>query len=249
MHPPPWELSRVSAGWMRKGGDGMPRKTEIIFPLFEEVRRIAAPMTDENFGKAIRYALSRYFDGEEPEETDCAISVVANMMLEQAARYDCYREQQRQNRMKKGNQEQPNATEENQGTPKSTKSSEKEPSASPYPYPYPNNTCAKAVQLLNDLSGSSFRATTKSTQKLIAAREKDGYTLADIEAVIRHQCGLWAKDANMSKYLRPETIFGNKFEGYLSDAKRNGLATEQGYTLASLEDPWEVAMRGADGHV
>lgn len=227
----------------------MPRKTEIIFPLFEEVRRIAAPMTDENFGKAIRYALSRYFDGEEPEETDCAISVVANMMLEQAARYDCYREQQRQNRMKKGNQEQPNATEENQGTPKTTKSSESKPGISPSPYPYPNNTCAKAVQLLNDLSGSSFRATTKSTQRLIAAREKDGYTLEDIEAVIRHQCGLWGKDANMSKYLRPETLFGNKFEGYLSDARKNSPGPEPGYTLASLEDPWEVAMRGADGHV
>lgn len=227
----------------------MPRKTEIIFPLFEEVRRIAAPMTDENFGKAIRYALSRYFDGEEPEETDCAISVVANMMLEQAARYDCYREQQRQNRKGKGNQEQPNATEENQGTPKTTKNSESHPGVSPNPYPNPNNTCVKAVQLLNDLSGSSFRATTKTTQKLIAAREKDGYTLEDIEMVIRHQCGLWGKDANMNKYLRPETLFGNKFEGYLSDARKNSPEPEPGYTLASLDDPWEVAMRGGGGHV
>ena len=227
----------------------MPRKTEIIFPLFEEVQRITAPLTDEKFGKAIRYVLSKYFGGEEPEETDCAISVVANMMLEQAARYDCYREQQRKNRSKNGNQVQANATEENQGTPKTTKNSKNEPRTSPYPYPYPNNTCAKAVQLLNDLSGSSFRSTTKSTQKLIAAREKDGYTLEDIEMVIRHQCGLWAKDTNMSKYLRPETLFGNKFEGYLSDARKNSPSPEPGYTLASTEDPWEVAMKGADGYV
>ena len=227
----------------------MPRKTEVIFPFYEEVRRITAPLTDEQFGKAIRHVLSQYFDGEEAEETDGAISIVANLMLEQAARYDCYREKQRQNRMGKGNQKQPSMTEENQGTPKTTKNSETEPSASPYPNPNPNNTCAKAVQLLNDLSGSSFRASTKSTQKLIVAREKDGYTLEDIEMVIRHQCGLWGKDANMSKYLRPETLFGNKFEGYLSDARRNNPSPEQGYTLASLEDPWEVAMRGADGHV
>lgn len=227
----------------------MPRKTEVIFPFYEEVRRITAPLTDEQFGKAIRHVLSQYFDGEEAEETDGAISIVANLMLEQAARYDCYREKQRQNRMGKGNQKQPSMTEENQGTPKTTNNIKVESSTSPYPYPNPNNTCAKAVQLLNDLSGSSFRSTTKSTQKLIAAREKDGYTLEDIEAVIRHQCGLWAKDANMSKYLRPETLFGNKFEGYLSDAKRNGLVPEQGYTLASLEDPWEVAMRGAGGDV
>ena len=104
-------------------------------------------------------------------------------------------------------------------------------------------TCAKAVQLLNDLSGSSFRATTKATQKLIAAREKDGYTSEDIEMVIRHQCNLWSKDATMRKYRRPETLFGAKFEGYLSDARRNTQVPEQGYTLAPFEDPWEVAMR------
>lgn len=227
----------------------MPRKTELIFPLFEEVRRITAPLSDEQLGKAIRYVLSQYYGGEEPGEMDCASSVVANMMLEQAARYDCYREQQRQNRMKKGNQEQPNATEGNQGTPKTTNDNQAEPGASPSPSPSPNNTCAKAVQLLNDLSGSSFRAATKSTQRLIASREKEGYTLADIEMVIRHQCGLWGKDANMSKYLRPETLFGSKFEAYLSDARRNSPSLEPGYTLASLEDPWEVAMRGDGGHV
>lgn len=224
----------------------MPRKTELIFPLFEEVRRITAPLSDEQLGKAIRHVLSQYYGGEEPAEMDCAISVVANMMLEQAARYDCYREQQRQNRMKKGNQEQPNATKENQGTPKTTNNGKVEPSASPIPIPVPipNNICSKAISLLNDLSGSSFRPSTKSTQKLISGREKDGYSLADIELVIRHQCELWGKDEKMRKYLRPETLFGNKFEAYLSDARRNDQKQEEGYVLAPLEDPWEAAMRG-----
>ena len=229
----------------------MPRKRALIFPLFEEIRRVTATLTDEQFGRAIRHALSRYYSGEEQEETDGIVSLAAAMMLEQAARYDCYREQQRQNRMKKGNQEQPNATEENQGTPKTTDNVQVKPSASPSPSPSPspNDTCSKAVQLLNELSGSSFRATTKSTQKLIAAREREGYTLTDIEMVIRHQCGLWGKDANMCKYLRPETLFGSKFEAYLSDARRNSSSLEPGYTLASLDDPWEVAVRGGGGHV
>ena len=228
----------------------MPRKKEPLFPLYEEVRRVMAALTDEQFGKAVRNALSRYYDGEEQEEADGMVSLAAAMMFDQAARYDDYREQQRQNRKGKDDQTQLSMTEENQGTPSATKGNQgtpSTPSASPIPSPIPspnNNTCAKAVQLLNDLSGSSFRANTKSTQKLIAAREKDGYTLEDIELVIRHQCGLWAKDAKMSKYLRPETLFGNKFEGYLSDARKNSPGPEPGYTLASLEDPWEVAMRG-----
>lgn len=106
-----------------------------------------------------------------------------------------------------------------------------------------NISCAFAVQLLNDLSGSRFRATTKATQKLIQAREKEGYTLEDIEAVIRHQCKLWGKDVIMQKYLRPETLFGSKFEGYLSDARRHEPKQESGYTLAPVEDPWEMAVR------
>lgn len=229
----------------------MPRKRVPIFPLFEEVRRTTVDLTDEEFGKAIRLALSRYYGGEEQAEPDRIISFAAAMLLDQAARYDSFREQQRENGLKPKNGGQPKEAKVSQSKPNMTNGNDGEPGIPPNPIPIPNpsNTCAKAVQLLNDLSGSSFRATTKSTQKLIVAREKDGYTLEDIEAVIRHQCGLWAKDANMSKYLRPETLFGNKFEGYLSDARRNGLATEQEYTLASLEDPWEVAMRGADGHV
>ena len=229
----------------------MPRKRVPIFPLFEEVRRVTATLTDEQFGKAVRHALFRYYGGEEQEETDGVICLAAAMMLDQAARYDDFREQQRENGLKPKNGGQPREAKGSQGKPNTADNTDVELGIPPIPIPVPipNDICIKAVQLLNDLSGSSFRATTKTTQKLIAAREKDGYTLEDIEMVIRHQCGLWGKDANMSKYLRPETLFGNKFEGYLSDARRNSPGPEPGYTLASLDDPWEVATRGGGGHV
>lgn len=100
------------------------------------------------------------------------------------------------------------------------------------------------MDLLNTLSGSSFRADTKATQRLIAARENEGYSLADIELVIRHQCRLWGEDEKMRQYLRPQTLFGNKFEAYLSDARRSEPQQEAGYILAPIEDPWDAAMRG-----
>ena len=227
----------------------MSRKRVPLFPLFEEVRRVTAALTDEQFGKAIRHALSRYYDGEELEENDGVIALAATMMLDQAARYDSFREQLRENGLKPKNISKQGESKVSKGKLSEAKASKVEQGVppSPIPVPIPNNTCAKAVRLLNDLSGGDFRDSTKSTQKLIAAREKDGYTLEDIEAVIRHQCGLWGKDANMRKYLRPETLFGNKFEGYLSDARRNHSGAGQGYTLASIDDPWEVAMRG-DGN-
>lgn len=211
----------------------MPRKRVQIFPLFEEVRRVTAALTDEQFGKAIRHALSRYYSGEEQEETDGIVSLAAAMMLEQAARYDSFREQQRENGLKPKNGGKAREAKVSRGKPNTANSTDGEPGTPPIPIPIPvpipNNTCVKAVQLLNDLSGSSFRATTKSTQKLIAAREKEGYTLADIEMVIRHQCGLWSNDEKMRKYLRPETLFGNKFEAYLSEARRSEPQHELGY--------------------
>lgn len=106
------------------------------------------------------------------------------------------------------------------------------------------NICVSAVRLLNDLSGGSFRTTTKTTQKLIAARIKDGYSLPDIETVIRHKCAVWGDSEKMRQYLRPETLFGNKFEGYLSDARRSEPKQEQGYVLAPLVDPFDAVMGG-----
>ena len=125
------------------------------------------------------------------------------------------------------------------------------PSPSPIPsqsHPSPENNiiCSTAVELLNSLSGSSFRGNTEKTKRLLAARTKEGFTLEDIETVIRHQCTLWGNDPRMRCYLRPETLFGTKFESYLSDAKRH--TEETGYILAPLEDPWEVAMRQRKEH-
>ena len=112
----------------------MPRKRVPIFPLFEEVRRVTAALTDEQFGKAIRHALSRYYSGEEQEETDGIVSLAAAMMLEQAARYDSFREQQRENGLKP----------KNGGQPREAKVSQIHPIAPmesrgylPFPFPFP----------------------------------------------------------------------------------------------------------------
>lgn len=217
----------------------MGRKRMAIFPLYEEVRRITATLSDEQMGKAIRRALDAYYGGESVADGDGMVQLATTMLLEQAGRYDKYREQQRGNRT---------ATKCNQMQPNATKCNQVQPSDPPNPIPNPLNSimCSKAVDLLNALSGSSFRADTKATQRLIAARENEGYSLADIEMVIRHQCELWGKDEKMRKYLRPETLFGNKFEAYLSDARRSEPQQEPGYILAPLEDPWDAAMRGND---
>ncbi|WP_050950824.1 conserved phage C-terminal domain-containing protein [Limosilactobacillus gastricus] len=75
---------------------------------------------------------------------------------------------------------------------------------------------AAIVDYLNQQSGNHYRSTTTKTRTLIKARVKEGFTIDDFKAVIDHQCANWKGDPKMERYLRPETLFGTKFEGYLN---------------------------------
>lgn len=73
------------------------------------------------------------------------------------------------------------------------------------------------VSYLNKKVGKSFKHKTAKTRSLIKARFKDGFTIDDFKKVIDIKAAQWLTDSNMSQYLRPETLFGNKFEGYLNE--------------------------------
>lgn len=75
------------------------------------------------------------------------------------------------------------------------------------------------VDILNREAGTAYRPSSAATRRLIAARLKDGFTVADFAAVIASKVADWRSDPAMSKYLRPETLFGTKFESYLQAAK------------------------------
>ena len=75
------------------------------------------------------------------------------------------------------------------------------------------------VGYLNAVCGSSFRDNSERTRKLINTRFGEGATLEDFRLVIRYMHDEW-EGTNHAQYLRPETLFGPKFEGYLQAAKR-----------------------------
>lgn len=78
----------------------------------------------------------------------------------------------------------------------------------------------KIVEYLNAKTGKSYKSTTAKTKDLIKARFNDGFTFDDFKIVIDNKVLDWANDDEMSKYLRPETLFSNKFEGYLNENPR-----------------------------
>lgn len=79
-----------------------------------------------------------------------------------------------------------------------------------------NNIYIEIINYLNEKAGTNYRASSKATQSHINARVKEKYTLDDFKTVIDKKVSSW-KGTTMEQYLRPETLFGSKFEGYLNE--------------------------------
>ena len=79
-----------------------------------------------------------------------------------------------------------------------------------------NNIYTPIVNYLNEKANKNFKPTTQKTQSLINARIREGFTLDDFKKVIDTKCSQWL-GTEMEKYLRPETLFGTKFESYLNE--------------------------------
>lgn len=93
-----------------------------------------------------------------------------------------------------------------------------------------DNIYTPVIAYLNEKAGTSYRATTAKTQTVIRARVSEGFKLEDFQKVIDKKCAEWI-GTEWEKFLRPETLFGTKFEGYLNakEIKRttygaNGIA-------------------------
>lgn len=80
------------------------------------------------------------------------------------------------------------------------------------------------IQFLNEETGKSFRF-IKSNRAFIIARLKEKYVGEDFKKVIKFKTEEWRGTEN-DQYLRPETLFGKKFDGYLQAATARKMKTE-----------------------
>lgn len=86
-----------------------------------------------------------------------------------------------------------------------------------------SSSTREIVAYLNEMTGSHYKPGTRKTQDLIKARMNEGFTVDDFKTVIWKKTKEWKNDPKMVKFLRPETLFGNKFEGYLNQKERGRL--------------------------
>jgi len=78
------------------------------------------------------------------------------------------------------------------------------------------------MTILKDLnnrikSKKGFSPLAQCNQNLIKARMSEGFTVENFITVNEKKVKQWLHDPEMSKYLRPATLYGNKFDGYLNE--------------------------------
>ena len=71
------------------------------------------------------------------------------------------------------------------------------------------------VDYLNKKTGKNFKHKTAKTRRFIEARWNQDFRLDDFKKVIDIKSDEWL-NTDSDKYLRPETLFGTKFESYLN---------------------------------
>lgn len=94
------------------------------------------------------------------------------------------------------------------------------------------------ISHLNSVLNKNYKATTESTVKLIKAKLKQGFTLEDFQKVHIVKFAEW-NGTDMQKYLRPETLYGTKFESYLNQElsdydKAKAICKMKGITMSEL---------------
>lgn len=87
----------------------------------------------------------------------------------------------------------------------------------------------EVIAFLNEMTGQNYRPTSQNAVKNITARMNEGFSVEDFKTVIYKKVKEW-KDTDNAKYLRPETLFGTKFESYLNQLdtpKKQSIGWEQ----------------------
>jgi uncharacterized phage protein (TIGR02220 family) len=81
---------------------------------------------------------------------------------------------------------------------------------------YPNEVYEQIVNFLNEATGKNYKTNSVINRKFITQRLNDGFTIEDFKQVIAVKSTNWL-GGKMEQFLRPETLFSNKFEAYLNE--------------------------------
>lgn len=107
-----------------------------------------------------------------------------------------------------------------------------------------NNIYSRITDYLNLKANTSYRSSTKKTKDLIKARLNEGFKEDDFYKVIDNKTSEWT-GTEWEKFLRPDTLFGSKFEGYLNQKQSKG--TKKGNVFVKQDSFNGYQQRRYDG--
>jgi uncharacterized phage protein (TIGR02220 family) len=73
------------------------------------------------------------------------------------------------------------------------------------------------LSFLNEHCDKQFTPNNEQSKRFIRARWNEGYREKDFQTVILNKASVWKNNYEMNTYLRPQTLFGNKFASYLQE--------------------------------
>ena len=86
---------------------------------------------------------------------------------------------------------------------------------------------SEIVDYLNSVLDTNYRSSSAKTKSLIKARWNEGFRLDNFKTVIDKKAAEWMGDKKCEKWLRPYTLFSNKFENYLNQLSGDDSEDEE----------------------
>jgi uncharacterized phage protein (TIGR02220 family) len=86
------------------------------------------------------------------------------------------------------------------------------------PIPY-----AEIIRDLNEVAEKAFMSSSNKTRELIKARWNEGFRSKDFFHVHKVKTQEWKSKVDMNKYLRPETLYSNKFHSYVNEKLKEDI--------------------------
>jgi uncharacterized phage protein (TIGR02220 family) len=96
------------------------------------------------------------------------------------------------------------------------------------------------ISYLNECAGTKYQFETKTTLDLINGLLEQNFTTEDLKHVIEVKSIKWL-NTKYQDFLRPETLFGKKFESYLNEKKINN--EKQHKTYESVSEATELGWK------
>lgn len=92
------------------------------------------------------------------------------------------------------------------------------------------------IDYLNQKAGTRYEYNSTKTITLLNTLFRKGYSVEDIKKVIDIKCNEWLPQEEMRMYLRPRTLFSNKFEDYLNQEVKPQVIETKTKKTQSYED-------------